>query len=140
MTKPVRYAFTGSRVLRDTYMIQLLLSGMAWWKKIHREKIEILVGDCPRGVDLNVHHIALDMGLHPRAFKADWSTPAGAVQRNQEIIDAGPKVVFAIKDDFGTRRNKKGRMLGGTEDCARRAIKAGIPVYLIRRLTEEDVT
>lgn len=140
MIEPIRYAITGSRRRGYEYQVQLVLTALAFWKRQLGEKIEVLVGDAD-GVDRIAFHTAEDLGLRPQEFKADWDTAGirAGHQRNQQMIDAEPKVLFAFKNDFGQRRGKTGKIIGGTEDCCRRALKAGIPVFLVKQLTEEDL-
>jgi len=66
-------------------------------------------------------------GSDPEVHRADWAKfkrAAGPV-RNQEMVDAGADVclAFLMPDSFGT------------EDCVRRARKAGIKVYEFRSVS-----
>lgn len=61
-------------------------------------------------------------------FDAHWQghgKRAGAI-RNQEMLEYGPDVVVAFKDEFD---HSLGR--GGTEDMVKRAKEAGVPVYVV---------
>jgi hypothetical protein len=138
----MRYAFSGSRHQKDSYIPQLLLYGMMFWQRQTKEKTTIICGDAT-GVDSTVEVIAKDLGFDCNKFVADWGAKgnkAGPL-RNQRMINEGdPKVGFCIKNDFGKNRYPNGRMKGGTEDFARRCIEADIPVFLIKQLTLKDVT
>lgn len=91
------------------------------------------------GVDAAFDEAARTLGLDVEPHPAAWKTlgnRAGPV-RNQGMIDLGADLCVAVHRDL------KGSK--GTKDCATRALKAGIPTFLIddeegttRRLREGD--
>lgn len=82
---------------------------------------EVLVGDCPTGVDKWVRDWTTDYGIPCQVYKADWEREgkkAGPL-RNQWMVDEEPDICLVFPG---------GR---GTSDCANRAKKAGIPVLRV---------
>lgn len=136
-----RYAFSGSRDQRDTCIPQIILGGLFLWQKKFREKITIIHADA-NGVDTVVERIATDLGLEREKFEADWDRfgKTAGHRRNQRMINVGdPNIAFCLKNDFGRKRGVGGKIIGGTEDFARRCLEADIPVYLIKQLDWEDL-
>jgi hypothetical protein len=82
-----------------------------------------------RGADSLAGRSAERQGVPVEKYPADWDAhgkAAGPI-RNQQMLDDGrPDIVVAFHDDLDNSR--------GTGDMVRRATKAGIPVYNIRRV------
>lgn len=100
----------------------------------------IVHGDCPTGIDAAFDKVSRLSYLKVERYPADWTThgdAAGPV-RNQQMIDSGADFVIAAHQSIAWSR--------GTKDCVSRALKAGIPVWLIdgekaepRKLTANDL-
>ena len=86
---------------------------------------QVLAGGC-RGADTLAACAAQACGYPFREFPADWNKfgkAAGPI-RNQKMLDEGkPDLVVAFHENL---ENSK-----GTKDMVRRAIRQGIPVWLI---------
>jgi hypothetical protein len=98
----------------------------------------IVHGDAT-GVDESFGTAAKGLGLTIEAHPARWHSlgPASVPMRNEEMVRAGADLCVALHRSIA-------RSLG-TKDCARKALAAGIPVYLIesdsavpRRLSADD--
>ena len=101
---------TGGRSFRDWPHV---------WRELDRIAPSlIIVGDCKTGVDATVRRWGSVHSVRVVVFEADWDThgkAAGPI-RNQKMVDEEPDLCLAF---HGGR---------GTEDCVRRAQKAGIEV------------
>jgi ABC-type sugar transport system substrate-binding protein len=87
-------------------------------------EVDIVQGSAD-GVDFAFVEAAYDAGCGVCSFPADWEKHgkrAGPL-RNQEMVDAGAEFVIAVHRSLAWSR--------GTGDLVRRALAAGIPVYLI---------
>src|SRR4051794_32502063 len=85
----------------------------------------VLIHGEARGVDLSFSLVAEFRGIEAEPYPADWKThgkAAGPI-RNQEMVNAGADFVLAVHRDLAGSK--------GTRDCVRRALTAGIPVWLI---------
>jgi hypothetical protein len=85
----------------------------------------VVHGDCPKGADALAEEVYGPFGMtekHP----AEWRTPEGVynraagIQRNQKMVDLGADFVLAFPTPGGR----------GTQDCIRRARKAGLNVVV----------
>ena len=114
--------------------MNILICGSRDWKNseiIYQEILRfsnvkrIIHGAC-KGADAIGGFVAERMGFEVVEFPARWDLygrHAGPM-RNQQMLDEGcPDVVLAFHDDFEKSK--------GTRDMARRARKAGIPVFII---------
>lgn len=109
-------------------------------KRYGAENLVIVHGHCPTGVDREFERVAGFMNIKRERHPADWERlgdRAGPI-RNQEMVDLGASFCIACHPFIRDSR--------GTKDCARRAIEAGIPAWLIsddsgepRRLRIEDI-
>jgi hypothetical protein len=115
----VRVLVCGSRHWEDRALLELTLSALA-------SGATIIHGDCLTGADAMADRWARNtpIGWKSRVierFPADWKKYGGRAGpiRNQQMIDTKPDLVIA----FGSGR--------GTDDCVRRAEKAGISVRRI---------
>lgn len=121
--------------------MKVLITGDRTWKQEYRkplkevfeelqearEPIEIIVGDCPTGVDDAVRTAAGEAKIKCRVFAADWQThgkAAGPI-RNKQMVEQKPDLCIACHSDY---QNSK-----GTKNCASQAIKAGITTVMIPR-------
>jgi hypothetical protein len=87
-------------------------------------EVEIIHGDA-RGVDSAFADAAREAGCGVFPYEALWEKHgkrAGPI-RNQAMVDAGAEFVIAVHRSLAWSR--------GTGDLVRRALAAGIPVYLI---------
>ena len=88
-----------------------------------------ILGDCPTGLDSIALSVVNDNSLSAEVHTADWTVGrGGGPQRNSEMVAAGAQLAFAFKQQGES---------SGTEDCMRKCVQKGIPVYLI---TPVDVT
>jgi hypothetical protein len=89
-------------------------------------EVEVVQGGA-KGVDAAFADAARVSGLVVHAFPADWDAygKGAGPRRNQAMIDAGADFVIAVHRSLAWSR--------GTGDLVRRALTAGIPVYLIDR-------
>lgn len=107
----MRVLVCGSRDWTDKALLELTLSALAAGETI-------IHGDCLTGADAMADRWARHCLLPVERFPADWKKYGGRAGpiRNQQMVDTKPELVIA----FGTGK--------GTEDCVRRAKKAGIDV------------
>lgn len=115
----MRILVTGSRTIsvRDQESISRVFDLLGY------SLPQIVVGDCPTGVD----RLAREKFLEAEVHRADWDThgrAAGPI-RNQAMVDSGADLCLA----FPSSRRVRGRT--GTGDCMRRAKEAGIPVLVM---------
>lgn len=85
---------------------------------------ELILGDCPTGVDDLALSFAKAHKLPFKRFKADWTHygKAAGPMRNSDMLDQGcPHALIAFRG---------GR---GTQDCAAQAKRRGIPVAFAER-------
>lgn len=85
----------------------------------------VIVHGAAPGIDMTFAEVAVDnlVAVHP--FPADWNKlgkGAGPI-RNQAMVDAGADLCLAFHRDLPNSK--------GTRDCVIRAIKAGIPTWLV---------
>jgi ABC-type sugar transport system substrate-binding protein len=87
-------------------------------------EVELLHG-AAAGVDAAFADAAREAGLVVHAFPADWDShgKSGGPRRNATMVAAGADFVIAVHRSLAWSR--------GTGDLVRRALAAGIPVYLI---------
>jgi hypothetical protein len=115
-------------------MLRVLLTGDRAWvdREVVREVLglfppgtEILVGDCPTGLDRMALGLACEMGMRRRTFAADWHLHglAAGPLRNKAMLDARPDMVVAFHRDL--KRSK------GTKDCVNQAVRRGLPIHLV---------
>jgi homoserine dehydrogenase len=130
----MRYLFTGSRKWQDSYIVDLIVCGLAQWAREHREPVKVIHG-AARGLDTLAGASAKRMGISVSEWPANWKEfgkRAGPIRNSEMLEEADPKVVFAfVDDDISTSK--------GTKDMCRKALKKGLPVYLIYRLREGDL-
>lgn len=65
-------------------------------------------------------------------YPADWEThhrAAGPIRNQKMLVEGKPDVVYAFHDDIGHSK--------GTRDMVNRAVKAGVPTYVISRATQK---
>jgi hypothetical protein len=86
--------------------------------------VEIMHG-AASGVDTVFAEAAIDAACDVHPFPADWEKHGkkGGPLRNTAMVDAGADFVIAVHRSLAWSR--------GTGDLVRRALAAGIPVYLI---------
>ncbi len=131
----MRVLVTGSREYAHEWLVDGILDAIECKAASASEHLWIVAGEA-RGADRiakewAVVHGNVNSRVHYVGYPADWDEhgkAAGSI-RNQQMIDAGATVVVAFKNGFDHTLSR-----GGTEDCVRRAQKAGIPTYLIEKL------
>ncbi len=65
-------------------------------------------------------------------YPADWEThhrAAGPIRNQKMLVEGKPDVVYAFHSDIGHSR--------GTRDMVNRAVKAGVPTYVISKVTQK---
>jgi hypothetical protein len=85
----------------------------------------VIVHGAAGGVDAAFGAATEALGVAVEPHKAEWvrlGKRAGP-SRNQRMVDAGADICLAVHRFIANSK--------GTKDCARRAIAAGIPTYLI---------
>jgi hypothetical protein len=128
----LRVLICGDRNWNDPGVIQAVLNGLLW----EREEggiLTVIEGEA-RGADRMAGEWAefepeWSDNIVLLKFPAQWDKhhkAAGPIRNQQMLVEGKPDVVYAFHDDL---ENSK-----GTADMVRRARKAGIPVYNIRRM------
>lgn len=111
----LKVLLTGSRTWEKRGPIEALMLGL---KNAH-----FILGDCPTGLDAIALSVVIDNKLSAEVHTADWTIGlGGGPKRNTEMVAAGPHLAFAFKQQGES---------SGTEDCMRKCVQKGIPVYLI---------
>lgn len=125
----IRILVCGDRNWDDGQAVWDTLSGLnhKLWPNSLEETITVISG-MARGADTDAAEWARANHIKLEEYPVQWDKyhrAAGPI-RNQQMLDEGkPDVVYAFHDDL---ENSK-----GTKDMVKRAVKAGIPVYNIRR-------
>jgi hypothetical protein len=117
----MRILVTGDRFWGCHYLAAEVIRRLV---KRYGPDIVIVHGDAT-GVDESFATAAKGLGVAVEAHPADWDRlgkRAGPI-RNEEMVCAGAGLCLAVHRFL---MNSK-----GTKDCARKAIEAGIPTYLI---------
>lgn len=130
----MRVLICGSRNWKDPEPIERLLDG---YLDYYGSEFKLVEGEAP-GADSCAADWAKGFGDYAESyvdpFPADWDKygkGAGPI-RNQQMLDEGqPDVVFAFSDDLKSSK--------GTKDMVKRALKAGLPVYVVSRPKLEDL-
>lgn len=130
----VRVIITGDRHWRCPALARRVIAGLV--DRHGLSHLTIVHGAAP-GVDTSFAVEARDAGVEEEAHPARWETagPSAGPRRNQEMVDSGAALVIACHRDLANSK--------GTKDCCRRALAAGIPVWLVeseegtpRRITD----
>lgn len=134
---PYRVLITGDRNWACLTLAQRVVDRL----KAKHPELEIIHG-AAKGVDTAFAVAAANAGVPVIACPAEWDAhgPAAGPMRNQRMVDAGADLCLAFHGNL--KRSK------GTNDCVRRAMDAGIPVWLVDsddegarpvRVTEDDL-
>lgn len=118
----MKVLISGSRTWKKTGPIEVALLGL---KALYPD-LEVIVGDCPTGVDKIVWDMCQKHTILGYRFFADWKMyglKAGPI-RNREMVSEKPDLCYAFRDEGPSP---------GTDDCVRQAMEAGIPTYIIRK-------
>ncbi|HEY2159333.1 MAG TPA: SLOG family protein [Isosphaeraceae bacterium] len=85
----------------------------------------VVVHGAVGGVDAAFAEAAEALDITVEAHRAEWARlgKRAGLSRNQRMVDAGADICLAVHRFIANSQ--------GTKDCARRAIAAGIPTYLI---------
>lgn len=121
MTVPTRVLITGSRAWS---CLDLALRIVNRLLARYGPDLLIVHGDCATGVDAAFEDACQELGVATEPHPVDWSMgrKAGPV-RNGEMVRADAVLCITVSKNLAESR--------GTKDCARQALAAGIPVYLI---------
>jgi hypothetical protein len=122
----IRVIVTGSR---HWYCLEIAGQVVRRLKARHGDALVIVHGAAP-GVDRAFDDAAAAEGVAREPHPARWrelGNGAGPV-RNGEMVAAGAALCVAVHRDLKASR--------GTKDCVRKALAAGIPVWLV---DSEDV-
>lgn len=122
----IRILVTGSRHWEDRRALSSALRrGYDHILQSHPEYMDppVLVHGGAKGADQMAAGIAYGLGWQHEEHKADWNTHGKGAghKRNQAMVDAGADILIACPLP-GSK---------GTWDCMRRAVEAGIPVYVV---------
>jgi hypothetical protein len=117
-----RVLITGSRDWTPIALVESILTRL---KDRHGSALIVAHGDCPTGIDATFRRACEAMGIGEQRYPAAWETlgkAAGPI-RNTAMVQAGADVCLAFSTNLTLSR--------GTSDCARKAIAAGIPTWLV---------
>lgn len=125
----MRVLICGSRHWAKPVPVDVVVGG---FKAVYGTETVIIHG-AAQGADSMAGSAAHRHGLDCEPYPADWDThgkSAGPL-RNQRMLDEGkPEVVVAFTNDLPGSK--------GTADMVRRALKAGLPVYIMGRVIDAD--
>lgn len=112
----MRVLLTGSRTWKKRGPVEALMLGM--------KDATFILGDNPNGLDALAKKVAEDHNLSHIVKIAKWDDigRGAGPKRNSEMVAEKPNVAFAFKQQAESV---------GTEDCMRKCVQAGVPVYLI---------
>lgn len=124
----MRVLICGSRGWKDVQPIEAVILGYG----ALNGSLTLIHGHCPDGADAIADRVALKHGLEPVRVPANWKRfgkGAGPI-RNQKMLDEQkPEVVIAF------RAHGKST---GTDDMIKRALKAGVPTFVLTEGGEPD--
>jgi hypothetical protein len=117
-----RVLVTGSRDWAPVALVESILTRL---QARHGERLLIVHGDCPSGVDAVFRRACEAMGIGEQRYPAAWEIQGKAAGpiRNTAMVRAGADVCLAFSQDIRKSR--------GTRDCAGKAIRVGIPTWLV---------
>lgn len=122
---------TGDRFHDDPWIVSAVLQGLYTTNDIS-DGFVVIEGQCPKGgADLYAEQWAkahAEEGVEHLPFPADWEQygkSAGPIRNRQMLKEGKPDLVVAFHDDLFASK--------GTKDMVDVAMKAGVPVYHIRR-------
>ena len=123
----MRVLFSGSRHFDDDQAVIKLLEKLI--SRVEATSQITVVHGGAAGLDSMVGVLACHVGMTVEVYYADWQRhgKAAGVIRNQEMVDLGANMLVAYPLPGGR----------GTQDCIRRAIKAGIPTMVYDATTGE---
>lgn len=130
--KPTRVIVTGDR---EWECIELARRVVA--RLVARYDRVVIVHGNARGVDQSFRQAAEEACVEHEPHTAKWDVegPGAGPRRNTQMVESGATFCLAVHRDLAASK--------GTKDCVRKAIAAGIPVWLIdredgepRRITE----
>ncbi len=112
----MRVLLTGSRTWKKRGPVEALMLGM--------RDATFILGDNPSGLDAIAKKVAEDNKLSHIVKIADWDKfgDGAGPKRNGDMVAEKPNVAFAFKQQAESV---------GTEDCMRKCVHAGVPVYLM---------
>lgn len=127
----MRVLVCGSRTFNDSAAVASTLWGLTALLGDDPDMV-VIEGKCPYGgADRHAEDWARNFATEHLSFPADWNThgrAAGPI-RNQRMLDEGkPDMVWAFVD-------KPLAESRGTSDMVRRAMTAGLPTYVVERVT-----
>lgn len=131
----MRVLVTGDRNYKRYWVVWGMISGAAAASGDFetRDRVVVIEGEAD-GADSLARDACKDIWCaEPEPHPANWYPDGETLdrgaghKRNQEMVNTGADVCIAFKDKFDFAPDAK----GGTEDCVRRAVKAGIPTYVV---------
>ncbi len=151
----MQFLVTGSRTFKDIAVVNSVFDGIEASLLLESITIDVTVMDgASYGLDELAHKVAVRKRWRPRRIPARWSNPcrlecnhsgrrvntrgreycpAQGNYRNQRMVDIGGHLFcigfFADKIDSNS----------GTYDCLTRAVKAGIPSFMVAKYPEWDI-
>lgn len=114
----------GDRNWDDQWIVTRVLDAVTM-----EDGIDVIIEGCARGADRCAEVWAEACGVPVEHFPAGWDThgkPAGIIRNQQMLVDGKPELVLAFHDDLEHSK--------GTGDMVKRARRADIPVYNLRRV------
>jgi len=116
----------------EVTMRVLVCGGREWTdKELIKQKLSLLdvelviEGEC-RGADLLGREAAEELHIEVKPFPAKWAIhgrAAGHIRNQQMLTEGKPHMVLAFHDNIKSSK--------GTKDMITRALKAGIPTWLV---------
>jgi hypothetical protein len=113
----------GDREWDDERIIKLIVRGIAAGLAAN-----VVIEGGARGADTMAGNEADLQGVNHERFPAKWDEhgkAAGPIRNQQMLTEGKPDIVFAFHDNIAASK--------GTADMVRRAVKAGLPTYVVSR-------
>jgi hypothetical protein len=94
------------------------------------EEDEVLIGDCPTGIDKYAKEYCEEQNIPYTIFEADWDKYglAAGPKRNKAMLDTKPDLVLALP--YGESK--------GTRDVIKQARKANLRIYVLEVIDPVD--
>ena len=125
----MRVLVTGDREWDDRLIIETVIRGLADY-----DDLTVIEGGA-RGADRIAGDWAAYAGVDYEEYPAKWSEhgkSAGPIRNRQMLKEGNPDIVVAFHNDLDNSK--------GTKDMVAAAVKAGVPVYHVRRVNDDLIT
>lgn len=116
----MKVAFSGDRNPHSSYA-RIICDELG---QLDPKQDQILVGDCPTGVDYLVKYFAQNEGFDFEVFRANWKEygRAAGPLRNRAMLNQEPDYLVAVHYDLDSSK--------GTKNCVETAQRLSIGVRL----------